>query len=41
MAHIFHAARDRAGDTLLAAAASAYVLGFLAAIEFALAKLSY
>jgi hypothetical protein len=37
----FHATLDDARDLLLAVAASTYVLAFLAAIQFALAKLIY
>ena len=38
---LLEAARDNAADVLAAAAASAYFLGFLAAIQAALDKLSY
>jgi hypothetical protein len=38
---LLEAARDNAADVLAAAAASAYFLGFFAAIRAALDKLSY
>ena len=41
MSRLLEAARDNAADVLAAAAASAYFLGFLAAIEAAIGKLLY
>jgi hypothetical protein len=41
MPRLFSSIRDNARDVLLVVAASAYVLGFLAAVELALARLSY
>ena len=41
MSGLFSSIRDNARDGLLLVAASAYILGFLAAVELALAKLSY
>ena len=38
---LFEAARDNAADVLTVVAASVYFLGFLAAIQAALDKLSY
>ena len=41
MSRLFRAARDNASDVLAAVAASAYFLGFFAAIHAALDKLAY
>jgi len=41
MARLLQAARDNARDVLAAAAAAAYLLGFLAAVDAALSKLFY
>lgn len=41
MSRLFQAARDNASDILAAVAASGYFLGFFAAINAALDKLSY
>ena len=41
MARMLQAARDTAGDALAAAAATAYLLGFSAAVHAALGKLFY